>query len=104
MIKRNVQLLVYEYQAFAHVPKRTGVHARVDHEHAVWVAFSFCVVRCVQSISFRGSIVNLDDTRRTCNMTSYKITYTNRCITQSWTGVRQYGQIFMLAVQRSHAS
>ena len=32
------------------------------------------------------------------------ITYTNRCITQSWTGVRQYGQIFMLAVQRSHAS
>ena len=32
------------------------------------------------------------------------ITYTNRCITQSWTGVRQYGQIFMLAEQRSHAS
>ena len=30
--------------------------------------------------------------------------YTNRCITQSWTGVRQYGQIFMLAEQRSHAS
>ena len=30
--------------------------------------------------------------------------YTTRAISQNWTGVRQYGQIFMLAVQRSHAS
>jgi len=30
--------------------------------------------------------------------------HTTRAITQSWTGVRQYGQIFMSAAQRSHAS
>jgi len=30
--------------------------------------------------------------------------YTNRCSSQNWTGSRQYGQIFILAVQRSHAS
>jgi hypothetical protein len=30
--------------------------------------------------------------------------YTTRAISQNWTGVRQYGQIFMFNVQRSHAS
>ena len=30
--------------------------------------------------------------------------YTNRAISQNWTGVQQYGHTFMLAVQRSHAS
>jgi hypothetical protein len=30
--------------------------------------------------------------------------YTNRCSSQNWTGSRQYGQVFILAVQRSHAS
>ena len=54
---------------------------------------------CVQAFRF-GYIVTLDDTKRRIQ----DHTYTNRCITQSWTGVRQYGQIFMLAVQRSHAS
>jgi len=32
------------------------------------------------------------------------ICYTSRAISQNCTGVQQYGQIFMLAVQRSHAS
>jgi len=30
--------------------------------------------------------------------------YTTRAMSQNWTGSRQYGQIFILAVQRSHAS
>ena len=30
--------------------------------------------------------------------------HTSRALSQNWTGVQQYGQLFMLAVQRSHAS
>jgi hypothetical protein len=33
-----------------------------------------------------------------------RVSYTTRAISQNWTGSRQYGQIFILAVQRSHAS
>ena len=33
-----------------------------------------------------------------------RLYHTNRAISQNWTGVQQYGQLFMLAVQRSHAS
>ena len=49
-------------------------------------------------------VLNIVNPEKISRRDTRGITYTNRCITQSWTGVRQYGQIFMLAVQRSHAS
>jgi len=64
----------------------------------------FFVLRCQMCTKHFVSRIHCKSRRYTSYMTSYKITYTNRCITQSWTGVRQYGQSFMLAVQRSHAS
>ena len=70
----------------------SGIHVHIPP--APLLAQSVIIIRLSRSVGVGSHLYR----------TSPSLYHTNRAISQNWTGVQQYGQLFMLAVQRSHAS